>query len=96
MMTVDETVALIAARLQPLAAIEAVPLAEADGRILAADLVAPMPLPPFANSAVDGYAIRSADLPQENERRFAIGAPLGRLAPETELPKPRFFPQLAN
>lgn len=73
MMTVDETVALIAARLQPLAAIEAVPLAEADGRILAADLVAPMPLPPFANSAVDGYAIRSADLPQENERRFAIG-----------------------
>ena len=73
MMTVDETVALIAARLQPLAGIEAVPLAEADGRILAADLVAPMPLPPFANSAVDGYAIRSADLPQENERRFAIG-----------------------
>ena len=73
MMTVDETVALIAARLQPLASIEAVPLAEADGRILAADLVAPLPLPPFANSAVDGYAIRSADLPQENERRFAIG-----------------------
>lgn len=73
MMTVDETVALIAARLQPLASIEAVPLAEADGRILAADLVAPLPLPPFANSAVDGYAIRSADLPQKNERRFAIG-----------------------
>ncbi|MCD1641582.1 gephyrin-like molybdotransferase Glp [Aurantimonas coralicida] len=72
MMTVDETVALIAARLQPLAGIEAVPLAEADGRILAADLVAPMPLPPFANSAVDGYAIRSADLPQENERRFSV------------------------
>ncbi|WP_370195665.1 molybdopterin molybdotransferase MoeA [Aurantimonas coralicida] len=72
MMTVDETVALITARLQPLAGIEAVPLAEADGRILAADLVAPMPLPPFANSAVDGYAIRSADLPQENERRFSV------------------------
>ena len=72
MMTVGETVALIAARLQPLAGIEAVPLAEADGRILAADLVAPMPLPPFANSAVDGYAIRSADLPQEGERRFSV------------------------
>ncbi len=72
MMTVGETVALIAARLQPLAGIEAVPLDEADGRILAADLVAPMPLPPFANSAVDGYAIRSADLPQEAERRFSV------------------------
>ncbi len=72
MMTVDETVALIAARLQPLAGIEAVPLAEADGRILAADLVASLPLPPFANSAVDGYAIRSADLPQEAERRFSV------------------------
>jgi len=84
MMTVDETVALIAARLQPLASIEAVPLAEADGRILAADLVAPLPLPPFANSAVDGYAIRSADLPQKNERRFAIG---GRVQAGTRSPE---------
>ncbi|MEF2549793.1 gephyrin-like molybdotransferase Glp [Aurantimonas sp. A2-1-M11] len=72
MMTVDETVALIAARLQPLAEVETVPLAEADGRILAADVAAPIALPPFANSAVDGYAIASADLPQDGERRFSV------------------------
>src|SRR5690606_19852506 len=34
----------------------------ADGRILAQDLLAPIPLPPFTNSAVDGYAVRHDDL----------------------------------
>ena len=33
-------------------------LADADGRILARDIAAPLPLPPFTNSAVDGYAVR--------------------------------------
>jgi len=72
MMTVAETIALIASRLQPLAESESVPLGEADGRILARDLIAPMALPPFANSAVDGYAISSADLPATGERAFQV------------------------
>jgi len=42
---------------------ERVPLDQAAGRILAADLVAPRALPGFDNSAMDGYAARSADLP---------------------------------
>jgi molybdopterin molybdotransferase len=42
---------------------EHVPLERAAGRILAADLVAPRALPGFDNSAMDGYAARSADLP---------------------------------
>lgn len=37
-------------------------LLEARGRILASDIVAPVQVPPFDNSAVDGYAIRSGDL----------------------------------
>jgi molybdopterin molybdotransferase len=41
---------------------QTVPLAEASGRVLAADLVSPIDLPPFANSQMDGYAVRSADL----------------------------------
>jgi len=41
---------------------EDVPLLDAVGRILADDLTAPMPLPPFDNSGMDGYALRSADL----------------------------------
>lgn len=37
--------------------------ARAHGRVLAADLIAPIDLPPFANSAMDGFAIRHADAP---------------------------------
>jgi molybdopterin molybdotransferase len=36
------------------------PLAAARGRVLAADVIAPIDLPPFDNSAVDGYAVRHA------------------------------------
>lgn len=53
---------LIATRIPPLGGEEAVPLHAAIGRVLARDLVAPLPLPPFFNSAVDGYAFRHADL----------------------------------
>ena len=35
---------------------------EADGRVLALDLVAPLQVPPFDNSAMDGYALRCADV----------------------------------
>ena len=38
-----------------------VPLAMARGLVLAADVVAPHPVPPFTNSAVDGYAVRASD-----------------------------------
>jgi molybdopterin molybdotransferase len=41
---------------------EEVPLAEAAGRVLAADFAAPHPVPPFENSTVDGYAVRAADV----------------------------------
>ena len=64
MMSVDEAVGIIAARVTPVKEIETVALKEADGRILAGDISAPLPLPPFTNSAVDGYAVRSRDLPQ--------------------------------
>lgn len=41
---------------------EHVVLARADGRVLTQDVIAPIALPPFANSAMDGYALRAADL----------------------------------
>ena len=62
MMSVDEAVAIIAARVTAVRDIETVDLRNADGRILAAGISAPLPLPPFTNSAVDGYAVRSGDL----------------------------------
>lgn len=62
LMSVEEAQGLIAARVPPLTGEEEVPLAAARGRILARDLIAATPLPPFFNAAVDGWAFRHADL----------------------------------
>lgn len=45
----------------PIEQTERVALAEADGRVLAEPLIAALDLPPWANSAMDGYALRLAD-----------------------------------
>lgn len=57
MLSVAEALALIRSCCAPLP-IEQVPLAEAFGRVLAAPVDAPRNLPPFANSAMDGFALR--------------------------------------
>jgi molybdopterin molybdotransferase len=67
MMSVGDAVALIAARVSAVAETEVVALGDADGRILAEAIIAPLPLPPFTNSAVDGYAVRSSDLADSAE-----------------------------
>jgi molybdopterin molybdotransferase len=72
MMSVDEAVAAIAAKISAVDEAEIVPLVEADGRVLAATIVAPLPLPPFTNSAVDGYAIRSGDLSLAGRQAFPV------------------------
>jgi molybdopterin molybdotransferase len=59
--SVEEHRAVVAALLAP-APSEQVWLAEARGRVLAGDLVATVSLPPFDNSAMDGYAVRAAEL----------------------------------
>jgi molybdopterin molybdotransferase len=72
MMSVDEAVGIIAARVTAVQEAETVSLNEADGRILAHDISASLPLPPFTNSAVDGYAVRGRDLPQQGEAAFHV------------------------
>jgi molybdopterin molybdotransferase len=72
MMSVDEAVAIIAARVTAVQDIETVDLRNADGRILAAGISALLPLPPFTNSAVDGYAVRSGDLPSTEGQAFPV------------------------
>jgi molybdopterin molybdotransferase len=62
LMPVEAALALIAERIMPVAQKETMPLAQADGRVVAADILSPIALPPFANSAVDGYAVRHVDL----------------------------------
>ena len=72
MMSVDDAVGIIAARVTPVRGIDTVSLDRADGRILARDLAAPLPLPPFTNSAVDGYAVWAGDLLSEKERALPV------------------------
>jgi molybdopterin molybdotransferase len=75
-LSVDDAVAAITARFSAVDDIETVALADADGRVLAEDLVATLQLPPFTNSAVDGYAVRGEDLPNDAARLFRVA---GRL-----------------
>lgn len=75
-MTVEQAVALAAERLPVAATSEFVPLHRADGRIAADDLTAKNSLPPFANSAVDGYAVRFEDLAPEGPTLLKVGARL--------------------
>jgi molybdopterin molybdotransferase len=59
--TLDEARARLLAVVRPIERVELSPLAEAHGRVLARDLVAPFDVPPFDRSAMDGYAVRAAD-----------------------------------
>jgi molybdopterin molybdotransferase len=72
LMPVDEAERLIAARVVPVEGTETVALGAAAGRILARDVVAPVDLPPFDNSAVDGYAVRHRDLTPTGDTRMHI------------------------
>ncbi|NLH82743.1 MAG: molybdopterin molybdotransferase MoeA, partial [Phyllobacteriaceae bacterium] len=57
LMRIEEALAHVAAHVPPVAETERVTISQADGRVLAAAMRAPMALPAFDNSAVDGYAV---------------------------------------
>jgi molybdopterin molybdotransferase len=73
LLSIEEALARVLARARPLEP-EAVPVAEAARRVLAADVAALTDLPPFPSSAMDGFAIRSADVPGELPIVFRIAA----------------------
>ena len=75
LLSIDEALARVLARAQPLDA-ERVPVAAAAGRVLAEDVAARVDLPPFASSAMDGFAVRAADLPGSLPVVFRIAAGL--------------------
>jgi molybdenum cofactor synthesis domain-containing protein len=56
----EEVQAAVLAGVVPLDPVE-LPIADALGMVLAAPVVAPDPVPPFANTAMDGYAVHAAD-----------------------------------
>jgi molybdopterin molybdotransferase len=62
---VAEAQRLIRERVAPIATIERLPLRAALDRVLAEDIISPINVPAYDNSAMDGYALRGADLPAE-------------------------------
>ena len=76
LMRIDEMERLIDERIEPVAETERAPLRGARGRVTAADIKAPVSLPPFDNSAVDGYAVRFADLKPDGDTTLTVA---GRL-----------------
>jgi molybdopterin molybdotransferase len=67
-----------------------IPLADAAGRVLAADVIAARPLPAFDNSAMDGYAVRAEDIAGAAEQPVTLvvaeDIPAGRTRPPSLAP----------
>ncbi|QGU33592.1 molybdopterin molybdenumtransferase MoeA [Thermochromatium tepidum ATCC 43061] len=87
-LTKDQAVAILTARVSPIAGTETLPLEAALGRVLAEPVVSTLDVPGWDNSAMDGYAIRHADLSAHDgclavAQRIPAGAVGKPLAPGT-------------
>lgn len=88
LLTVPAALDLIGARFKNVTEPEWVPLADALDRVLATDVISALDLPPFDNSAMDGYAVRVTDLGQALPvagTLFAGDAPVAAPPPGTAL-----------
>jgi molybdopterin molybdotransferase len=88
LLSVDEALEVLLAGARPVADVEAVPTLEAAGRVLAQAQVSTMDVPPMDNSAMDGYAVRTADVRAPDTKlrvaqRIQAGAVGAALAPGT-------------
>jgi molybdopterin molybdotransferase len=80
MIEVEEAVGRILAEVRAALPAESMPLAEAAGRVARGAVAAPLDLPPFDNSAMDGYAVRAADVSGASAERPVALAVIGRCA----------------
>jgi molybdopterin molybdotransferase len=90
LLSLDDALARLLAAVQPLPAgeIETLSTFDALGRVLAADVRSQLDVPPLANTAMDGYALRSADVPAAGtllpvSQRIPAGRVPGELQPGT-------------
>lgn len=84
--SLDDALAELLGFAAPLAGSESVSTFEADGRVLARDCVSPLQIPPQDNSAMDGYAVRCGEIPDEGvvlpvSQRIPAGSEAQPLAP---------------
>ena len=85
LMALDDALALLAERIKPVAGTETVPLARALGRTLTEAVTGDRDVPPHDNAAVDGYAVRFADIAGAGETRLPV---TGRVAAGHPLERP--------
>lgn len=84
LLSVADAHARIDALVTPIQGEEQLPIRAALGRVLAEPVISAIDVPPYTNSAMDGYAVRGDDLPQKGRARLAVvgramaGAPYGR------------------
>ena len=84
----DEALAELLGQARPLEGEERVATFDADGRVLAQDLVSALQVPPQDNSSMDGYAVRRSEIPDEGvvlpvSQRIAAGHAAQPLQPGT-------------
>ena len=80
MRSIDEHIALVCSLACELPT-EEVPLALAEGRVLARSLGALVPVPPFTNSAMDGFAVRAVDVHEPTTLPVTADIPAGACNP---------------
>ncbi|MDP2020831.1 MAG: molybdopterin molybdotransferase MoeA, partial [Hydrogenophaga sp.] len=88
LMALDAALTDLLARVVPLSRVETVATFEADGRVLASDLVSGLQVPPQDNSSMDGYAVNAADVTEAGKvlavsQRIAAGHAAEPLRPGT-------------
>jgi len=88
LLSVDEALEVLLSAAKPVEETEQVPTLEASDRVLARSLASTMDVPPMDNSAMDGYAVRTADVPAPDTRlpvsqRIQAGEAARPLAPAT-------------
>jgi len=76
MQSVEQARARIMALVTPLTTRERLHVRAALGRVLAEDIISSVNVPPYANSAMDGYALRGADLAGATTTLYVIGTAL--------------------
>ena len=84
LLSLDEALPQLLAHARPLPSSESVSTFEADGRVLAQDVVSELQVPPLDNSSMDGYAVRCADVTRADAvlrvtQRIAAGSTGGPL-----------------
>ena len=85
MLSVDEAIELLLAQCPPPPQVEAIPLANLHGRILASDVCSLIDSPPMNNSQMDGFALRQSDWHKQTKMPIAITCAAGE--PPKDLPQ---------